>query len=806
MQSLQPDILKGEVEMTAYIEERKILNCNFARVQAVFDDCMADASKHLSAVGIQAYVEGASAINRMGRGEEPVLEFLEEMPQVAAQLGEDVISEVVDFTKKLAKSPNSKAIKPFLQSLAAAARALESRELFTEYLNLVIQTAIRTSPKVHGIDSMYTSPCLPDFLESTPFLFSQLSIGGIKNWVDYGANAYPNDPDTQREYFLLKTADSRAVLQRERHGTLFTDNERKLDMYLRGLWQSETQFIPYSLAFDEIRKPIPYLNNQGIHLPDVYDDLIVPYHVYGESEARGAQQVGGEGEHANPLSNSLPQGGRESKHFPAGEGIVRGIDRYRALLAHLSAHQRWTKAIVADNLSPFQRMSIEVFEDARVEYLTMQEYPGMRQLWCKLHPVPAENIETEEGVSYIRHRLAMLSRALLDPQHPYRNPAIHKYVARFNELMVKGETTTADMQLIGVQFIVETRLPADFSAKIYFTDTEVDYRDDNRMMWQFIEEGDEEENEERPRAQADEEDEFKLPPRLYPEWDYSAEHYRPDWVSVYEHLQPPGNAAHIDQLLTKHSALAKRLKKIIDLLKPQNKVRIRYQEEGSELDLDVAIRSLIDFKSGAQPDTRINMSQKHDGRSVAVSLLLDLSASLGDVAEGCSQSKLEISQEAVSLLAWAVDQMGDPLAIGGFHSDTRHNVRYWHFKGYKEKWGDEVKGRLAGMEANYSTRMGAAIRHAGHYLSHQQADKKLLLVLTDGEPADIDTHDSKLLIDDARMAVRELDQENIYTYCINLDPKADEYVADIFGKHYAVIDNVARLPERLPQLFMSLVK
>jgi hypothetical protein len=754
--------------MTAHIEALKKLGCNFQRVQAVFDDCMEDANKHLSAAGIEAYLEGACAIYKTGRGEEPVLEFLEEMPQVAAQLGEGVIAEVVEFTRKLAKSPNSKAIKPFLQSLASAARALESRELFTEYLNLVIQTAIRTSPKVHGIDSMYTSPCLPDFLDTVPFLFTQLSLGGIKNWVDYGANAYPNDPDTQREYFLLKTADSRAVMQRERHGTLFVDSERKLDSYLRGLWQSETQFVPYSLAFDELRKPIPYLNNQGIHLPDVYDDLV-----------RG---------------------------FDGSSGVTRGIDRYRALLAHLSAHQRWTKAIVADNLSPFQRMSIEVFEDARVEYLTMQEYPGMRQLWRKLHPVPAENIQIEEGKSYIRHRLAMLSRALLDPKHPYQNPAILKYVARFNELMAKGGTTTADMQLIGVQFIVETRLPADFAAKIHFTDTEVDYRDDNRMMWQFIEEGDEEVYEDRPRAQAEEEDEFKLPPRLYPEWDYSAEHYRPDWVSVYEHLQPAGNAAHIDQLLLKHSALAKRLKKIIDLLKPQNKVRIRYQEEGSELDLDVAIRSLIEYKSGAQPDTRINMSHKHDGRSVAVSLLLDLSASLGDVPEGCTQSKMEISQEAVSLLAWAVDQMGDPLAIGGFHSDTRHNVRFWHFKGYKEAWGDEVKGRLAGMEPNYSTRMGAAIRHAGHYLSHQQADKKLLLILTDGEPADIDTHDPKMLIDDARMAVREMDQENIYTYCINLDPKADEYVADIFGKNYAVIDNIARLPERLPQLFMSLVK
>jgi hypothetical protein len=747
--------------MTASTEERQQLQCKFARVQSVFDDCMVDARRHLSAAGIHAYIEGANAINRTGRGEEPVLVFLEEMPRVAAQLGEAVIEEVVSFTRTLAKSPNSKAIPNFLQSLGAAARALESRELFSEYLNLVVQTAIRTSPKVHGIDSMYTSPCLPDFLDSVPHLFSLLSLGGIKNWVDYGVLAYPNDPDRQQEYFQLKTADSRAVVQRERRGTLFSDCERKLDLYLRGLWRADAQFVPYSLAFDEIRKPVPYLNEQGLHLPDAYDDL--------------------------------PNG-------------IRGIDRYRALLAHLSAHRRWTTPLIADNLSPFQRMAVEVFEDARVEYLAMQELPGLRSLWCKLHPVPAENIQRDSNVSYIRHRLAMLSRALLDPAHTYQDAAILKYVARFHDLMAKGATRTNDIQLLGVQFITETKIASDSAGNIYFDDTEIDYRDDNRMMWLFIEEGDEEVYDEQPRPPLEQEDEFKVPPRMYPEWDYSAEHYRPDWVSLYEHLQPKGNPAHIDQLLAKHSALAKRLKKIIDLLKPQNKVRIRYQEEGAELDLDVAVRSLIDFKSGAQPDPRINMSHRHDGRSVAVSLLLDLSASLSDIPDGCTQTKLELSQEAVSLLAWAVDQMGDPLAIGGFHSDTRHNVRYWHFKGYKEPWGDDVKARLANMEANFSTRMGAAIRHAGHYLGHQQADKKLLLVLTDGEPADIDTSDASLLIEDARIAVRELDQQDIYTYCINLDPKADEYVADIFGKHYAVIDNIARLPERLPQLFMSLVK
>jgi nitric oxide reductase activation protein len=54
--------------------------------------------------------------------------------------------------------------------------------------------------------------------------------------------------------------------------------------------------------------------------------------------------------------------------------------------------------------------------------------------------------------------------------------------------------------------------------------------------------------------------------------------------------------------------------------------------------------------------------------------------------------------------------------------------------------------------------------------------------------------------------VTELDAKNIYTHCINLDPRADDYVSQIFGQRYTVIDNIARLPERLPQLFVALTK
>jgi len=212
------------------------------------------------------------------------------------------------------------------------------------------------------------------------------------------------------------------------------------------------------------------------------------------------------------------------------------------------------------------------------------------------------------------------------------------------------------------------------------------------------------------------------------------------------------------------------------------------------------------LRSGTTPDPRINMSHKTDGRDIAVMLLLDLSASLNEKAAGSEQTILQLSQEAVSLLAWSIEQLGDRFAIAGFHSNTRHDVRYLHIKGYAEHWGDEVKGRLAAMQAGYSTRMGAAMRHAAHYLKAQKADKKLMLILTDGQPSDIDVPDERLLIEDARQSVRELNQQGIFSYCINLDPQADAYVSDIFGHQYTVVDRIARLPEQLPKLFMALTR
>ncbi len=758
----------------------KRLDCGFPRVEPVFAGCMREALAELSPAGVDAYLESARFLGKMGRGAEPILIFLEKWPAVAKVLGEEALPGMMDFVRRMNKSPNGSAIAPFLQSLPSAARRLQAPEQLRGYLAITLDLMERTTGSIHGIHQTFPSPGLPDFFRQVPLLLGQLSLEGLKNWVDYGVRYYRDHPDRQIDYFGLHSADSRAVLQRERHGTLLADNERRLGIYLRGLWRDEQPLIPYSGAFDELRKPVPYYDRLGVRLPDAYDDFVA--------------------------SAAKPSTVRGELVEPRTVERVLGIDRYRAVLAHVVAHRRWTSPLFADNYSPFQRMAIEFLEDSRVECLAMREYPGLRRIFLALHPAPAEDACDPERESGLRHRLAMLSRAILDPQHVYKNPHVIEFAWRFHELMQNGESSTQEMAGLAVAFVARTRCESDQLPDVHFRDTVVDYRDDNRQMWKFIEEGDEEEAFDAPRRIEPGEEISGLPPRHYHEWDYLHQSYRPDWVSVYEALHPSGNAADIDRLLAKHGALAKRLKKMFDLLKPQDKVRIRYQEDGSELDLDVALRSLIDYKSGTTPDPRINMSHRTSGRNIAVMLLLDLSESLNGKAAGCDQTILELSREAVSLLAWAIEKLGDPFAIAGFHSNTRHDVRYLHIKGYSERWDDTVKARLAAMQAGYSTRMGAAMRHAAHYLEKQQADKKLMLVLTDGEPSDVDSKDGRMLIEDARQAVAELDRRGIYPFCINLDARADSYVAGIFGRQYAIVDRVAQLPVKLPQLFISLTK
>jgi hypothetical protein len=489
-------------QLNAY---RAKLDTRFPQVDAIFEACVAEAIQSLGETGFDAYLDAAGTLGKLGRGVEPMLIFLEEWPAVAATVGEGCLPAVMRMVQTLQRSPNSRAINPFLQTLAAVARRLPSASQLDDYLAIVSDLTERTTGSIHGHHTTFPSPGLPEFLAQAPFLLNQLALAGVKKWVDYGIRNYHNHPERQQDFFSLQSADSRAVMQRERHGTLFVDVERKLDLYLRGLWNDTEQLVPYSTAFDELRKPIPYYDKLGIRVPDVQEDA----------------------------------------------GSIKAIDRYRATLAHIVGHRRWSRPQIADNWSPFQRMAVEFFEDCRIETLLIREYPGLRRIFLGLHPKPVEDACDQETTSCLRHRLAMLSRTLLDPNHGYIDSDLNTFVARFHALLDNGTSSTAEIAVLALTYVAKTRRQSDQLARVHFDNTVIDYRDDNRQLWQFIEPGDEEEAFDEKRKIKPDQEITGLPPRHYPEWDYHSQSYRPDWVSVFDALHPSGNAADIDKRLQK---------------------------------------------------------------------------------------------------------------------------------------------------------------------------------------------------------------------------------------------------------------
>jgi nitric oxide reductase NorD protein len=197
----------------------------------------------------------------------------------------------------------------------------------------------------------------------------------------------------------------------------------------------------------------------------------------------------------------------------------------------------------------------------------------------------------------------------------------------------------------------------------------------------------------------------------------------------------------IDDIAQQYKREIARMKFLLDAMQPQGTRRIRKLEDGDEIDINAAIRSMIDIRMGMQPDPRIMMRSVRKVRDISVLVLLDLSESTNEKVAGHDYSVLDLTRQATVLLANAINKIGDPFAIHGFCSDGRHDVEYYRYKDFDQPYNEIPKARLAGMTGQLSTRMGAAMRHATHYLKLQKSAKKLLLVITDGEPADVDVRD-----------------------------------------------------------------
>ncbi len=765
--------------------------------RAALDANWHEATKVFSPRGLDNYLKGTSAIRGLGRGDSLVETWITEAPRVAKEVGEDVVGDLATTALVLASKTSGTVIELLLATAPTAANRLGDSQLFLNYLQFV-NTLIAQAPR--GVRPM---------LDKLEVLFQHLTLGGLRRWALWGAHAHRTDYEEQIRYFSLESKESLAMLQKERKGTLLVDVQRRINMYLRALWARDFFMRPTSGDFESREGYKPYIEDYLLHLPDAFDDLA-----------------------------------------PEGREPVSGLELYRATAAHCAAHVVETKVpISAEALNPLQMAVISVIEDARVETLSIRRFPGLKQLWARLH------MATPEMNASVGDYLNRLARALLDETYVDDDAWIAEGRALFAAAQDKLQTNQTSWD-IGVQLahsIVGKKMA--FNAR---TDVlTAPYRDDNRYFWAFEEfdfakaasagyetvkqvrknvsvmemvnevdietAGDDAEEiwvlstelfpyeniGDESNGKSYNELEGKEPmsdPFHYSEWDYQIQLERPAWATVLEKRAKSGELDVIDEITAQYKREIHRMKFLLDAMQPQGVQRIRKLEDGDEIDINAAIASFIDIRLGNQPDPRIMMRSVRKTRDFSILVLLDLSESTNEMVQDQEYSVLDLTRQACVLLADAINKVGDPFAIHGFCSDGRHDVEYYRFKDFDQHWDEVPKAKLAGMTGQLSTRMGAAIRHAGHHLKLQRSAKKLLIVITDGEPADVDVRDPQYLRYDTKKAVEEIARNGVTTYCMSLDPRADNYVSRIFGQNYMVVDHVTRLPEKLPLLYAGLTR
>ncbi|MQL53886.1 hypothetical protein GFC01_16810 [Desulfofundulus thermobenzoicus] len=305
---------------------------------------------------------------------------------------------------------------------------------------------------------------------------------------------------------------------------------------------------------------------------------------------------------------------------------------------------------------------------------------------------------------------------------------------------------------------------------------------------------------------------------FYDEWDVTAGGYKPHWCRVGEIVLQPSSRWLVEQTLSEYYGLISTLKKYFALLRPDRFRRYRRQEEGEQEDLDAIVEARTERSIGA-PAAGFFIRRDKRLRDVAVAFLLDLSGSTDQVMNS-GKSILDIEREAVIIMAEALEVIGDRYALYGFNGEGRHKVNFYIIKEFDEGYGMPVQQRFGGLKSEGLTRLGAAVRHAAGKLQRVEAVVKLLLILSDGRPYDVDYCSEKACTDlrswlnaddtlyareDCRMALREVRMRGMTSFCITVDRKGKEYLEDIFGPGgYVVIDDVTMLPEKLPVIYKKL--
>ena len=496
------------------------------------------------------------------------------------------------------------------------------------------------------------------------------------------------------------------------------------------------------------------------------------------------------------LDSDLPCIAAGTIHLPARSHWRHHL----AAAAHAAAHLVYSpRSFDGAGLGPIARSLIALLEDARVEALAIRELPGLARLWRHLHTAtPALG----SGFEPLMQRLA---RTLADPDYDDPDPWVRKGRRLFYldpDLRLLALRTPADVRqaaaLLGHD-VGQMRL--SFNAKTYRCAPA--YRDDHRWMWAADVLSDAPPAATAAAGGSHDDDEPALDVgetiTRHPEWDRLISRMRPDWCRVVEQ-QAPLAATMPDAVDDAVRQTGLRLRGPLRALTRLSTAPCR-SGDGEVFDLGALVDWCVARRLRSVPDVRVYRGFDRHSARAAMWLLIDQSASSAAAHGSGDYTVLQMAARSAAAAASALQAAKVACAIGAFSSQGRHSVRLVTVKAFNEPADDALGARLQALRPGGSTRLGAALRHAARRLAQHGGAPLWVIVLSDAEPSDVDVHDPRYLVEDARRAVRDAARDGVQMACLLLEPQGRADSRRIFGHHRVqALQELSHLPRVVQRL------
>ncbi len=292
-------------------------------------------------------------------------------------------------------------------------------------------------------------------------------------------------------------------------------------------------------------------------------------------------------------------------------------------------------------------------------------------------------------------------------------------------------------------------------------------------------------------------DENKQNVYLYPEWDTSLKQYRQNWCRVEEIAITANNSNEhsldTTDLRFSEYKIRKTLDKVIN-----NQRLMRHQDDGDDIDIDAWVEASSNKTKQADDFQRLYIRNNKNTRSIAIMFAVDISGST-------SGWKNKIIQQSTWLLSRTLSKLDDQFAIYAFSGVGREKCDIYPVKRFDENYSNVIKQRITDLSAKQYTRMGAAIRHLSKVLSQADAKTKILFVLTDGRPDDIDSYRGHYGVEDTRRAFNEAKALYLNPFVLTFDQEGMDYLPYMLGKNrYKLVSDISMLPVQISTIYKQL--